>query len=604
MSAIVGIVNFDGEPVDPNVLNRMVQRVSYLGPDAQTIWVKGHVGLGHALFRACDADDIPQPFTLDHVTVTAHVRLDARDELIQRLRSKGIDIALTAPDVEMLTKAYLAWGEDCLNYLYGDYAFILWDEHKQSVFAARDQFGNKRILYARVQNSLIISTELGPIRKHPLVSTRLNDQAIGDFLILGNLVWFDKTQTAFSDIARVPPAHKLTSNREQLTVQRYWLPPVDEPMLRYRTEDEYIEHFLDVFKLAVKDRMRSKRIILGLSGGMDSASIAVMASRLVQSGEVDAELNAFTQVLHRIHPDTEAYYSGLVAQKLKIPQHLFASDDYPMALPAALTAEPAPNTFQGGLTDPLSRKIASLGMSILIGRAGDEIFHDSQFHNILRGLPVPAALDLVRWQWQFLGRRPRGLGRLLDLRTWRSRANKKDFPFPAWIHPEFERRLDLRERLEQFLKWSPPGRHPLHPDAYSAILWPDWGGSGETLHPLPATPRPPTWPFLDIRLIRFVLTLPPQPWFSQKYLLRRAMRDALPKDVLDRHKTPLGNIFKSLLQQPGTEWVDQWQPIPELAQYVQRDAVPPLSGEAGSINPGINLRPLGLNEWLTHYRDV
>jgi hypothetical protein len=101
-----------------------------------------------------------------------------------------------------------------------------------------------------------------------------------------------------------------------------------------------------------------------------------------------------------------------------------------------------------------------------------------------------------------------------------------------------------------------------------------------------------------------MLTLPPQPWFERKYLLRRAMRGALPNDILIRQKTPLGNIFKSLLQQPGSEWVDQWQPTPEIAQYVRRDAVPPLTGDQASIYPWMDIRPLTLNEWLIHYRDV
>jgi hypothetical protein len=111
-------------------------------------------------------------------------------------------------------------------------------------------------------------------------------------------------------------------------------------------------------------------------------------------------------------------------------------------------------------------------------------------------------------------------------------------------------------------------------------------------------------PFLDIRLTRFILTLPPQPWFPGKYLLRRAMQGALPDEILTRKKAPLGDLVKSLLQQPGTEWVDHWQPVPELAQYVRREAVPPLTGDSASKTPSIDLRPLWLNEWLSHYRDL
>ena len=122
MSGIIGIINFDGEPVDEALLRHMIQRMKYRGPDAQNIWMDGNVGLGHVLYRTCE-QDVEQPFTLEHVTVTAHVRVDARDDLIPRLLSAGFEAALDAPDVELLTKAYLAWGEDCLNYLLGDFGF-------------------------------------------------------------------------------------------------------------------------------------------------------------------------------------------------------------------------------------------------------------------------------------------------------------------------------------------------------------------------------------------------------------------------------------------------------------------------------------------------
>ena len=108
-----------GRRLTKRLLRHMLQRMKYRGPDAQNIWIEGNVGLGHALYRTCE-QDIEQPYTLEHVTVAAHVRVDARDELIPRLRSAGFEAALDAPDVELLAKAYLAWGEACLNYLLGD----------------------------------------------------------------------------------------------------------------------------------------------------------------------------------------------------------------------------------------------------------------------------------------------------------------------------------------------------------------------------------------------------------------------------------------------------------------------------------------------------
>ena len=602
MSGIVGVFNFDGAPVDRELLTVMTRRMAYRGPDAQTVWVEGNVGLGHALYRTCEAD-IPQPFTFEHIVITAHIRIDGREDLVLLLQGAGIRAATSTPDVELLAKAYLAWGEDCLKYLLGDFTFILWDAQKQKVFAARDHFGIQPLLYAHVGSTLILSSEIGSIRRHPLVSSTLNDQAIGDFLVAHNIRWIDRTQTAFADIARVAPAHKVVGTREQRAVQRYWLPPIDEPLLYYRTEDEYVEHFLELFKKAVKDRMRSKRILLSLSGGLDSSSIAVMASRLVQSGEVDAELNALTIGYDRIHPDTEGYYARLVARKLGIHHDFFPADNYPVSQPLPLLAEPS-TSLQSGFSEAVDGKIHSLAQTGLLGHGGDENLRPTPLIDILKGLSPLAGAALIRWQWRYLGKPPSGLRAVFNIRNWIKRSATANFGYPIWLNPEFERRMGLRERFQRLWDWRPPRNHPIHPGAYKALLWPDWQMSGEPLREPPVPQYVAACPFLDIRLTRFVLTLPPQPWFQRKYLLRRAMQDALPEEILARKKTPLGDLVKSVINQPGTEWVNDWKPVPELAQYVRRDAVPPLVGTNASRTLAVDLRPLWLNEWLSQYRDL
>ena len=171
-----------------------------------------------------------------------------------------------------------------------------------------------------------------------------------------------------------------------------------------------------------------------------------------------------------------------------------------------------------------------------------------------------------------------------------------------WLNPDFAKRLHLSERLEQFLNWEPPAQHRLHPrliaHSYGRLI----RCQGIAAPPESLIYYDTLCPFLDIRLIDFVLRLPPQPWFDRKYLLRRAMKGALPKPVLTRRKTSW-RILDSLLYQPGAEWVDHWQPVPEIEQYVRREAVPLLTGDAASETPLIDIRPLMLNEWLREYRN-
>ena len=108
-------------------------------------------------------------------------------------------------------------------------------------------------------------------------------------------------------------------------------------------------------------------------------------------------------------------------------------------------------------------------------------------------------------------------------------------------------------------------------------------------------------PFLDQRMIEFVLSLPALPWLFNKHILRRAMEEKLPSEVIERPKTPLGMLQHSLLKLPETEWVDEWQSLPELQQYVERSRIPRLvEGSCEPVSSYVNLRPLILNRWLEY----
>src|SRR5438045_1720553 len=108
MSGMIAVINLDGTPVDSALLARMVNDIAYRGPDAQQTWVEGNLGFGFSLFReAHESEFEQQPLTIEDVTIIANARLDARDELIQRLRSSGRDVSREMPDVNLVCTAYL-----------------------------------------------------------------------------------------------------------------------------------------------------------------------------------------------------------------------------------------------------------------------------------------------------------------------------------------------------------------------------------------------------------------------------------------------------------------------------------------------------------------
>ena len=187
MSGIVGIVNFDGAPVDRALLRRMTDSMAFRGPDEQRIWADGNVGFGHTLLRTTfESEHEHQPLTLDgRVWIVADARVDAQADLIAKLNARGEHVKRGVPDVELLLRAYRVWGEDCIEHLLGDFVFAVWDRPRQSLFCARDHMGVKPLYYVSIGQTLVFSNTLDCVRLHPKVSDKLNELAIADFLLFG-----------------------------------------------------------------------------------------------------------------------------------------------------------------------------------------------------------------------------------------------------------------------------------------------------------------------------------------------------------------------------------------------------------------------------------
>ena len=325
MSGFVGIINVDGAPIDRQLLQRMTEFLVYRGPDGLDLWIDGSVGFGHALLattpgRQHQAQSLDGP-----VWIAGDVRLDARADLIRKLESEGRHTLQTVPDTELVLHAYHAWGEDCVEHLLGDFAYVIWDRRAKRLFGARDHFGVRPFYYAETARAFVFSNTLNCVRLHPAVSDELNDLAIGDFLLFGYNQ--ESTTTTFSAIRRVPPAHLLTSSGGSLRLRRYWVPPVDG-QIYYRRSSDYVDHFGELLRTAVDDRLRTDHVGVLMSGGLDSTSIAVTAHDLLSARPEARDLTVHTVGHERLIPDQERHYAAMVAEMLGVPMHFLALDHY------------------------------------------------------------------------------------------------------------------------------------------------------------------------------------------------------------------------------------------------------------------------------------
>jgi asparagine synthase (glutamine-hydrolysing) len=613
LSGFVGMLNFDGAPVDRALLEQLTHFLAFRGPDAEKVWSCGEIGMGHTLLRIgpvmasdsgggmnCDL----QPCDLDRrLWIAADARIDARDDLIAKLKTKSrsaTELSLSIPDARLVLHAYDVWGPDCVNHLIGDFSFAIWDVAAKRLFCARDQFGVKPFFYARLGSLLIFSNTLNCIRKHPGVSRRLNDLAIADFLL------FDMNQdpatTSFADIQRLPPAHTLTCEREKVSVRRYWELSVTEPV-HFKRHQEYIERFLELLDTAVADRLRTENVGVLMSGGLDSPTVAASAHRILSRSRGTSGLRAYTEVYDSLIPHEERYYAGLVADGLKIPIEYLVSDDWKLFeradQPEFGSPEPIHSALPNTTLDQLHQvKIQS--RVALTGYGGDPALCGRISVHFRQLLQKKKIFKLVNDAARFLGAEGR-LSRLYIATRWRIfLTSKKDIrEYPPWLNETLGKKLDLRDRWAS-LDPIPSVIDAVRPEAHVAMvatLWPnlfeshDAGFTGIAIEV--------GYPIFDLRLQDFLLGLPRLPWCTDKELLREAGRGILPDRVRLRRKSTLqSDPLVAALQRPESSWVDHFDPSPELEQYVATNRVPAVHGKSDCWAAWVHLKPLSLNFWL------
>ncbi len=602
MSGIVGFVNLAGEPVDRELLGRLTEFLAYRGPDDHGVWVEGQVGLGHTMLRTTfESEREQQPSSLDgQVWITADARLDARADLIKQLSVRGCANLKNSPDVELILSAYQVWGDGCLQHLLGDFAFAIWDGPRQRLFCARDHLGVKPFYYADSGRSLIFSNTLNCIRQHPDVSDRLNDLAIADFLLFDYNQ--DPASTSFADIRRLPAAHCLTWQAGgAMMMRRYWSLPTEGPV-RYRRQRDYVDRFQELLHQAVADRLRTHTVGVSMSGGLDSPLVAAIARDLLAKQSPRFDLHCYTEVFDRLIPDEERYYAGAVARHLNIPVEFLPMDDYALYARQSELHWPEPmHGPVGAASADFFTLAASRSRVVLTGEGGDEILYPSKsyIYKLVKGLRLAPLVAGVGRCLFLYGHVPQ-VGFKTALGRWRNGRSKPGEGYPGWLNPGFAARLELPARWKRLNRTFVP-EHPVRPEACAFLVNPLIQDCFEKYYDAGTTGMPVEFrhPLLDVRLLRYALTLPPLPWCVDKIMLRELAKGRLPEIIRRRPKTPLADYPElAMVRRPGSRWLDTFEPCAQLGSYVRRAAVPPVSTETDPERLWMNLRPLSLNYWL------
>jgi asparagine synthase (glutamine-hydrolysing) len=536
VSAIAGVVHFDGQPCDPAVLAKMAGRLRRRVPEGTSRWIDGCAGLVDGIVDSSSRR-----------AITFDGRLDNRHDLLRQLELTTADGAAIG-DAALMLRLYDAFGEGCVDRVLGDFAFAIWDGPRRRLFCARDAMGIKPFFYRVADQSIAWASGAGVLAACAGPMPAPNEGMAAEYLA-GRITC--KSETLFQNIFRLPPAHVLIAEAQATSARRYWSPD-PQAEIRHATDDEYAAHLSALVHEAVAARLRTNRTVgIMLSGGIDSSAVTGVATQLWRAGAVPCGgIETFS--ISVPGKNDEAPFFTQVSDRWNLPAHRFTAQPVDGLFRDAISEELDVETYANSPSlHPLYARARERGVGLLLtGVGADEWL----------GTSCSAYADLVKHaRIVALARRLQLDAGLTDFAGWRGAAKAAIWPVlpapiqhvvrravrrgqaPAWIDPDFAARIDLAGRLR---------RHDdgmRFPTFEQTDTWHE-GTSGLAVHSLELFARSTAafgielaHPFLDRRIVEFGLALPAdQRWRNgrAKDLLRRAMAPHVPATIADRLDSP------------------------------------------------------------------
>jgi asparagine synthase (glutamine-hydrolysing) len=559
MCGIVAIVNNE-KAVAADSLERAIEALVPRGPDEQNSWFSpnGRTALGHARLNIIDPETGTQPIAGEDGKLLIIVNGEFYDyeRITRELESRGHRFR-TRSDSEIALHLYQEMGAECLEHLRGEFAFVIWDEEKETLFAARDRFGIKPLFYVEDAHGLRISSEVKALFASGVPAAWDHES------VFQNLFFsFDQDRTLFKNIRQLPPGHYLIAKRGTVAVRRYW--DVDYPKANagsaHTSEAECIENVRSLLDEAVSLRMRAD-VPVGcyLSGGVDSSSVLGIASRYSEG-----KFTAFTIAFD--HPDFDesaparamAEFAGAEFRPIAVKGRDFADVFYE----SVWKGEMIHYNAHGAARFHLSRAVQREGYKVVIGGEGaDELFAGYDFSSqALRGGSSGGIAKWAKMLARFLRPKTETELRIAATSPWLARLSQ-GLAFPphltdyvadkfrflhSIIAPEFAlqfKTLDpYREFFRQFdYRKTLYGREPAKQILYLWMksLFVNYVLAAERLDMANAVEV--RLPFLDHKLFDYASSIPASLLAKNgtiKYILREAVKPYVTDEVYRGLKQP------------------------------------------------------------------
>ena len=602
MCGIAGIFHRQHDkPIDPQLLVNMAAIQHHRGPDGFGYKTLANLGVGfsHARLSIIDLNEqrARQPFlSADETLLLAHNgEFYDYKRLRTDLTSRGARFK-TKSDSELVLHLYPRLGlEAMLPHLRGEFAFALYDKHRDRLILVRDRFGVKPLYWTQTNEAIVFGSELKVLFAHPAVKRQFNPQGLYHQLMQTMV----PGTTAFAGIHQIKPGHCLIIERKhgqfQLRDEKYWdmdFPVAGEYPDSY-AEEEYIEGVREQLMQAVQMRLEADvPVACYLSGGIDSCSILGLSSASQQSA-----VKAFTIGFDDADYD-ETAIAKQMAQATQADQDIMmlqADHLYDNLVQTLWHTERTIYNTLGVAKFLMSKHVNAAGYKVVVtGEGSDELFAGYPAFRrdmFLHGLDSLSATERVSWEQLLAENNKLFKGAMLAeaaiddqaltqrvgftpscLQPWLASASH----VPGLMHPELRQTVSDYEPgraiAEQLDKEMLQDRHPLDRAQYvwiktmleGQIL--TWGGDRvDMANSMEARP-----PFLDHHLAEYACTIPPSMRIkgrTEKYVLREAMKGLLPTVLYEREKF-------AFMAPPAHTDPKKWAAMTALAdQYLSQTAI-------------------------------
>ena len=574
MCGIAGVYYFDGRQPSSALIQRMTDIMAYRGPDGEGIHIDAHIGLGHRRLAIIDLSPAGhQPMTNEDgkIWLVFNGEIYNYRELIPVLEASGHTFR-SRSDSEVILHAYEEWGEDCVNRFNGMWAFAIWDTHEQKLFLSRDRFGVKPLYYYSTKDAVYFASEIKALLTAVPEARQPNYPYLHVFLRSGYLD--DGEDTSFQGVKQLLPSHSLSINSPTLAPKQYW----DFDLERAHKHYDYAHPevtFRSLLADSVRLRLRSD-VPVGtcLSGGLDSSSIAVLAS-----GVMDQRLKTFSCIYSDAECDESRFIDVVTARAGSQPYPVYPDgSDLFEVLPKLVWHQDEPTRGPGLYSQWRVMQEAQGKVKVLLdGQGADELlggyhsYFDPYLASIMKEFRSTKQLsqlsNFVRAFWEIkqltgdpnLFRKhvqyylPWPIQKVLNWTTQTAqRVDLKHLEIaPKPLHEDFEASVRGREiqrqwpvrrdnELDNTLYW-----HLMSRTLPALLHYEDRNSMAFSLEA--------RTPFLDYRLGEFCMGLPYDMkirYGTTKYILRMGLENDLPKEVCQRrdkkgYPTPMARWFRT-----------------------------------------------------------